>query len=54
MSEKTSKWITVKIPRELYELAKKAVEEGKFGYTSASDLITDAIRKRLRELGYLP
>lgn len=50
----SGKWITVKIPRELYELAKKAVEDSRLGYTSTSDFITDAIRIRLRELGYLP
>lgn len=28
------------------------VESGKFGYSNASELIKEAIRERLRELGF--
>ena len=47
------KWISVKIPAELVEIIKQVVESGKYGYTSVSDFVTDAVRKRLRELDYL-
>lgn len=43
---------TVNVPLEMYEMVKKIVENGKLGYVSADDFIRDAIRKRLRELGY--
>jgi Arc/MetJ-type ribon-helix-helix transcriptional regulator len=49
-----TQWKSVKIPAELYELVKRVVEERKYGYTSVSDFIAEAIRLRLRELGYLP
>ena len=48
------KWAKVNIPEELVELIKKVVKEGRYGYTGVSDFVTDAVRKRLRELGYLP
>lgn len=48
-----AKWSSVRIPEELYELIKKVVAEGKHGYTSVSDFVTDAVRQRLRDLGYL-
>ena len=45
---------TVSIPIKMYEFIKKLIEEGKLvgGYVSVEDFVRDAIRKRLRELGY--
>ena len=45
---------TVGIPAKMYEFIKKLVEEEKLpgGYVSVEDFVRDAVRKRLRELGY--
>ncbi|MEM2353742.1 MAG: ribbon-helix-helix domain-containing protein [Desulfurococcaceae archaeon] len=48
-----TRWASVRIPEELYKLIQRVVNEGKHGYTSVSDFVTDAVRQRLRELGYL-
>ena len=48
------RWTTVRIPQELVDLVKQVVDEGRYGYTSVADFVVDAVRKRLRELGYLP
>lgn len=44
----------VNIPRPMYEAIRNLVENGKLagGYVSADDFIRDAIRRRLRDLGY--
>ncbi len=49
-----ARWRVVKIPEELAKIIEEIVREEKYGYTSISDFVTDAVRKRLRELGYLP
>ncbi|MEM4846998.1 MAG: ribbon-helix-helix domain-containing protein [Thermosphaera sp.] len=45
-------WRSISIPDELYQLIERAVHESK-QYRSVSDFVIDAIRIRLRELGYL-
>ena len=47
------KWGTVRLPQQLIDIIDEVVKSGKYGYTSVSDFVTDAVRKRLRELGYL-
>ncbi len=49
-----AKWRAVKIPEELAKIIEEIVKEGKYGYTSISDFVTDSVRKRLRELGVIP
>lgn len=53
LAKKRKKWVSVKIPEELVNIIKEVVDSGKYGYTSVSDFVTDAVRKRLRELDYL-
>lgn len=46
-------WTTVAIPIELLERARRLIESGKaHGYTSAADLVKDALRRRLEELDF--
>ena len=45
---------SVTIPEDLYEMIKKIVKERReLGYNNVSEFIRDAIRCKLRELGYL-
>ena len=47
-------WVNVSIPEEMAELIDEIVEKRKvYGYRSRQDFVIDAIRRRLRELGYL-
>jgi metal-responsive CopG/Arc/MetJ family transcriptional regulator len=48
------RWTYVNIPSELMERIDAAVNSQKFGYRSRSDFVIDAIRTRLREIGYYP
>ncbi|MEM1703538.1 MAG: ribbon-helix-helix domain-containing protein [Zestosphaera sp.] len=48
-----ARWASVRIPEELHKIIQQVVSEGKYGYTSVSDFVVDAVRQRLRELGYL-
>jgi len=45
---------TVSIPVKMHEFIKKLIEEEKLpgGYISVDEFVRDAIRKRLRELGF--
>ena len=48
-----ARWKTVSIPRYLADLIQEdIVKNGKYGYHSLSSFVEDAVRKRLRELGY--
>jgi len=51
--KKERNYTTVAIPDVLMEKITMAVDSGEYGYQNRVDLILDAIRKRLRELGYL-
>mgnify|MGYP000680998150 CR=1 FL=1 len=45
---------TVTIPEELYEIIREIVKNRKkYGYGNVSEFVRDALRRRLRELGYL-
>jgi len=46
-------WVTVALPEELVRIIDQVVASGKFGYRSRQDFVIDAVRIRLRELGYL-
>ncbi len=43
---------TISLPQELLDRIEEVVDSGKFGYASASEFVKEAIRERLRELGY--
>lgn len=51
MTDKKPRWKTVSIPVEVWEKAKKAIENGETDmYHTPSELIIDAARRRLEEL----
>jgi len=41
------------LPEELYLEAERIVEAGKYGYASVSELVKDAVRRRLEQLAKL-
>jgi len=43
----------VNIPKQLAELIDEVIKDGKYGYRSRDEFVTDAVRRRLEELGYL-
>jgi len=46
-------YVTIKIPKELADLIDKVIESKRFGYRSRAEFINEAIRQKLRELGYI-
>jgi len=49
-----SEYRTAKIPEELAKIIDEIVKSRKYGYRSFNEFVVEAVRKRLRELGYLP
>jgi len=46
-------YVTVKLPRELAEYIDVVIKERKFGYRSRAEFVAEAVREKLRQLGYL-
>ena len=53
MEMRKRNYTTVSIPMALVKKIDAVIEAGEYGYRNRSDFILDAIRKRLRELGFL-
>jgi Arc/MetJ-type ribon-helix-helix transcriptional regulator len=53
MPERRYKYHTVNLPDSLATLVEEVVESRKHGYTSIPDFVKEAVRRYLRELGYL-
>jgi Arc/MetJ-type ribon-helix-helix transcriptional regulator len=53
MPERRYKYHTVNLPDSLAALIGEVVESRKHGYTSIPDFVKEAVRRYLRELGYL-
>ncbi len=47
------KYHTLNVPRILAEKIEVVLASGKHGYTSVPDFVKEAIRRYLRELGYI-
>jgi Arc/MetJ-type ribon-helix-helix transcriptional regulator len=45
------KYRIIGLPEELFLDCGKIVKSGKYGYTSVSELVKDAVRRRLESLG---
>ena len=45
-------YVTVKIPRELADIIDQHAP--RFGYRSRAEFVTDAVREKLLELGFMP
>lgn len=53
MGESKYRYHTVNLPMELTEKIMEVVESGKHGYTNVPDFTKEAVRRYLRDLGYL-
>jgi Arc/MetJ-type ribon-helix-helix transcriptional regulator len=53
MSGRKYKYHTVNLPNALAKVVEEVVESRKHGYTSIPDFVKEAVRRYLRELGYL-
>ena len=53
MSENKYKYHTVNLHENLAEKIEDVIKSGKHGYTSVPDFVKSAVRRYLRELGYL-
>ena len=53
MPKKQSGWVGIALPKELIEIIDKKLV-GYYGYRSRQDVVVDAVRQLLREMGFLP
>ena len=53
MSEKKYNYHTVNLPENLAQKIDEVISSGKHGYNSVPDFVKSAVRRYLRELGYL-
>jgi len=53
MSERKYKYHTVNLPDSLAKKIKEVISSESHGYTSIPDFVKTAVRRYLRELGYL-
>jgi len=53
MTNRKYKYHTVNLPESLAKKIEEVITSGKHGYTSIPDFVKTAVRKYLRDLGYL-
>jgi metal-responsive CopG/Arc/MetJ family transcriptional regulator len=53
MSQRKYKYHTVNLPETLAKKIEEVIASRKHGYTSIPDFVKTAVRRYLRELGYL-
>ena len=53
MDEKKYQYHTVNLPENLTKKILEVITSGKYGYTNVPDFTREAVRRYLRELGYL-
>jgi len=53
LSRKKYRYHTVNLPMILADKISEAIASGKHGYYSIPDFVKEAVRRQLRELGYL-
>jgi len=53
MSKRKYKYHTVNLPESLAKKIEELIESGNHGYTSIPDFVKSAVRRYLRDLGYL-
>lgn len=46
-------YVTIKIRKELAEVIDEVIRDGKYGYRSRAEFVAEAVRDKLRQLGYL-
>ncbi|MEM2122928.1 MAG: ribbon-helix-helix domain-containing protein [Candidatus Bathyarchaeia archaeon] len=52
--KRNRRWTTIAIPQEIAQLIDKVVESQQYGFRSRTDFILEAVKLRLKELGYYP
>ncbi|MDH5792404.1 MAG: ribbon-helix-helix domain-containing protein [Candidatus Bathyarchaeota archaeon] len=53
MTSRKYRYHTVNLPESLARKIEEVIESSKHGYTSIPDFVKTAVRRYLRELGYL-
>ena len=53
MPRKKYRYHTVNLPKILADKISQVIASGKHGYITIPDFVKDAVRRHLRELGYL-
>jgi Arc/MetJ-type ribon-helix-helix transcriptional regulator len=53
MPERKYKYHTVNLPESLAQKIEEVIESGNHGYTGIPDFVKSAVRRYLRDLGYL-
>ncbi len=53
MPKKKYRYHTINLPISLAEKIEEVIASGRHGYTSIPEFVKDAVRRYLRELGYL-
>ena len=53
MTSRKYKYHTVNLPESLANKIQEVIDSSKHGYTSIPDFVKTAVRRYLRELGYL-
>jgi Arc/MetJ-type ribon-helix-helix transcriptional regulator len=53
MGEKKYHYHTVNLPDNLTKIILEVIASGKYGYTNVPDFTREAVRRYLRDLGYL-
>jgi len=47
-------WKNIALPEEIVAMIDKAVKSSKYGFRSRTDLVLEAVKNKLKELGYYP
>jgi len=47
-------WKNIALPEEIVDMIDRAVNDSKFGFRSRTDLVLEAVKNKLTELGYYP
>jgi len=47
-------WKNIALPEEIVDMIDKAVKNSKYGFRSRTDLVLEAVKNKLKELGYYP
>ncbi len=53
MTSKKYRYHTVNLPKTLSDKIEEVISSGSHGYTTVPDFVKTAVRRYLRELGYL-
>jgi len=47
-------WKNIALPEEIVDIIDKAINNSKYGFRSRTDLVLEAVKNKLKELGYYP